>query len=57
MAEMKRTKVCKTNERHGRVYEFYPWCVQTPEGTVHRFRLEDDARKFAKRIEEKDRDG
>ena len=54
---MKRTKVCKTNERHGRVYEFYPWCVQTPEGTVHRFRLEDDARKFAKRIEEKERDG
>ena len=57
MAEMKRTKVCKVSKMHGQAYKYYPWCVEVPGGVVHRFKAEDDARKFAKRIEEKERDG
>ena len=51
---MKRTKVCKVSKMHGQAYKDKPWCVEIPGGVVHRFKAEDDARRFAA---ERDRDG
>jgi len=57
VAEMKRTKVCKVSKMHGQAYKYYPWCVEVPGGVVHRFKAEDDARRFAAERAEENSDG